>query len=112
MQYLGIESTVTEAEKYSMNLQTWVFVNVAITKSWGCRKLLSDIDMEKSIVVWHSWSSSVFSPAIDTNHSVGFGSLSRQKGTIVAYSGEGLPAGACLAIACQVRFSASYRWRD
>lgn len=96
--------------------KTRVQLHVAVTESWGRRELLSDVDVEESITVWCSWSSSVPSPAIDTNHSAdmnsGLGSLFRQKGPIVACSGEGLPAGACLAIARQVRYSASYRRRD
>ena len=82
----------------------------------GARGAALSVDVEESIIVCCSWSSSVPSLAIDTNHSAdtnsGFGSLFRQKGPIVACSGEGLPAGACLAIARQVRSSASYRRRD
>lgn len=93
------------------------FTNMSIAacchhKELGVRELLSDVDMEESIIVWCLWSSPIFSPAIDTNHSAGIGSLFRQKGPVVACSGEGLPAGACLAIARQVRSSASFRWRD
>lgn len=77
--------------------------------------LLPNVDVEEGIIVWHLWSLSILSPAIDTNLSVDinswFGIVFRQKGPVVACDG-GLAAGAWPFNAYQVRSSASYRWRD